>query len=347
MPDGGRAQQSVVRAPYDPGARVVAVIGAASYLGAELVRRLEADPRYVRILAIDVRRPVLPGRAAYYHKIDLTLPTADADLAELLGREGADTVVHAAFLTSPTHNTSWAHELESIGTMHVLNACGEARVHKLVMLSTTMLYGAHPGNPNFLSERHETRGHPRSRFINEKLEAERQVRRYATDSPSQVVTILRAAATLGPTARNFFTRFFLRPVAPILMGYDPLLQFVHERDLIDAFALAVEHDFPGIFNIVGDGVLPYTTVLAMMGKIPLPMPALLAYPVSRALWVTQVFDSPPSFLDFLRYLCVADGEKAQRVMGFRPRYDIKGTIADFLGVMKQQPPPRAARHEVT
>jgi UDP-glucose 4-epimerase len=256
-------------------------------------------------------------------------------------------VVHAAFLASPTHNTSWAHELESIGTMHVLNACGEARVHKLVMLSTTMLYGAHPGNPNFLSERHETRGHPRSRFINEKLEAERQVRRYATENPSQVVTILRAAATLGPTVRNFFSRFFLRPVAPILMGYDPLLQFVHERDLVDAFVLAIEHDFPGVFNIVGDGVLPYTTVLAMMGKIPLPMPALLAYPVSRALWVTQVFDSPPSFLDFLRYLCVADGEKALRVMGFRPRYDIKATIADFLGVMKQPPPARAARQEVT
>src|SRR6185295_16796925 len=160
----------------------------------------------------------------------------DADLAELLGREGADTVVHVAFLTSPTHDTAWAHELESIGTMHVLNACGAARVHKLVMLSSTMLYGPHPGNPNFLSERHETRGHPRSRFINEKLEAERQVRRHADENPWQVVTILRAAATLGPTLRNFFSRFFLRPVAPVLMGYDPLLQLVHERDLIEAFA---------------------------------------------------------------------------------------------------------------
>lgn len=339
MAEGERARAMVARgaagAPGDstwPSRRVVAVTGAAGFLGSAIVRRLAADPRCVRLLALDVRRPRGLPTVAQYHKLDLTLPSADAELAELLSREGADTLVHASFLAAPTHNTAWAHELEAIGTMHVINAVSEARVHKLVMLSTTLLYGAHPDNPNFLTERHETRGHKRSRFISEKLEAERQVRRFAAESAAHVVTILRCAATIGPTVQNVFTRFFARPVAPVLWGYDPLLQLLHEDDLCEAVALSVEHDVPGIFNIVGDGVLPYTTVLAMMGKVPLPMPGLLAYPMSRALWVTQVFDSPPSFLDFLRFLCVADGEKARRVMGFSPRHDIRSTIADFLGV---------------
>src|SRR5207249_1837844 len=113
-------------------------------------------------------------------------------------------------------------------------------------------------------------------------------------------------------------------------GYDPLLQFVHEQDVVDAFVYATLADHPGAFNIVADGVLPYSTVLALMGKLPLPMPTFLAYPVSQALWMTQIFDSPPNFLDFLRYLCVADGAKAKREMGFAPRYDIKATILDFL-----------------
>ncbi|MGZ3443507.1 MAG: hypothetical protein ACXVDD_28490, partial [Polyangia bacterium] len=73
-------------------------------------------------------------------------------------------------------------------------------------------------------------------------------------------------------------------------------------------------------------------ILAMMGKVPLPMPHFLARPLSRALWATQIFDSPPNFLDFLRFLCVADGGKAKRVMGFQPAYDLKATIHDFLGV---------------
>jgi UDP-glucose 4-epimerase len=72
------------------------------------------------------------------------------------------------------------------------------------------------------------------------------------------------------------------------------------------------------------------------------MPHFLAKPISRALWAAQIFDSPPNWLDFLRFLCVADGGKAQRVMGFEPRYDIKGVINDFLGVGLSLPPARVA-----
>jgi UDP-glucose 4-epimerase len=268
-----------------------------------------------------------------FHKVDLTLPTADADLAAIWKREGVDTVVHAAFLSSPTHAAAWAHELESIGTMHVLNAVAECNVRKLVVWSQTVVYGAHPLNPNFLTEDHELRGDKsKSRFVKDKVEVERQVHRFRRENPDTIVSTLRTAATLGPTIRNFATRFFSRPVAPTLMGFDPLMQFVHERDVTDAFVRAVDGDFPGEFNIVGDGVLPYSTILAMMGKLPIPMPHFLAYPLSQALWATQVFDSPPNFLDFLRFLCVADGAKAEKVLGYKPSYDIKSIINDFLGV---------------
>ncbi len=323
----------VARPPFDPEQRVVAVTGAYSFIGAELIKRLERDRRYYKVIAVDVRKPTFPMSKTQFHKIDLTLPTADADLAAVWKREGVDTVVHAAFLSSPTHSNAWAHELESIGTMHVLNACAECQIRKLLVWSQTVVYGAHPLNPNFLSEEHELRGQlSRSRYVKDKVEVEKQVRRFRGGDPDGIVTTLRTAATLGPTIRNFATRFFSRPLAPVLMGYDPLMQFVHERDVITAFSIAVDQDHPGEFNIVGDGVLPYSTILAMMGKVPLPMPRFFAYPLSRALWATQIFDSPPNFLDFLRFLCVADGGKAGRMLGFRPQYDIKQTIHEFLGV---------------
>jgi len=336
------------RPPVDPEQRVVAVTGAYSYIGAELCKRLERDRRYYKVLAIDVRKPTFPLGKTQYHRVDLTNPTADDELATIFAREGVDTVVHAAYLSAPTHASAWAHELESIGTMHVLNATAECRVPKLVVWSQTVVYGAHPANPNFLTEEHELRGDKaRARFVRDKVEAERQVRRFRKENAETCVTVLRTAPTLGPTIRNFTTRFFARPVAPILMGFDPLMQLVHERDVTDAFVLAVDGTFPGEFNIVGDGVLPYTTILAMMGKVPIPMPHFIAYPISQALWATQIFDSPPNFLDFLRFLCVADGAKAKRVMGWKPRYDIKATIADFLGVRDSQHEPAAPRAAAT
>ena len=315
--------------------RVAAITGACTYLGTELCKRLDEDPRYDKIVVLDVRPPSLPAAAQsklVFFNVDLTQPTVDDDLAVLLDREGVDTVVHGAFLSHPTHAQEWAHELEDVGTMHVLNACAEVATPRVVMVSTTLVYGAHPANPNVLPESAELRGHRDSRFINDKVRAEKQALRFARDNPGSRVAILRFAPILGPTVSNMFTRFLSRPVAPVMMGHDPLMQFVHELDAAWALQLAVDGDAEGPFNIVGKGVLPYTTVLAMMGRVPMPVPYLAARQLFKALWATQVVRSPPSLLDFLLYLCVADGERARRELGFAPRLSIKRTIYDFLGL---------------
>lgn len=327
----------------DPEARVVAITGACNFLGTEVLRRIEDDRRYERVLALDIRKPEIPLEKTEFHQLDLTLPTADADLVEILGGEGVDTVVHAAFLSYPTHANEWAHELEDIGTMHVFNACAEVAPSRVILVSSTLVYGAAPTNPNFLTEEDELKGHADSRFIKDKVRAERQARRFADEHPATKVAVLRFAPILGPTVTNMFTRFFSRPIAPVMMGYDPLLQFVHERDATRALKLAVDRDVEGAFNIVGDGVLPYTTVLAMMGKLPFHLPHFVARPLSKALWATQVLDSPPSFLDFLRFLCVADGARARQALGFEPEFDVKRTILDFLGVPSEDGAPDIAR----
>ncbi len=318
-------------APTD--GRVVAVTGACTFLGGELIRRLEEDRRFGRILALDVRAPALTtGKKVEFVKLDLTQPTVDDELAVLLGKANVDTVVHGAFLSHPTHAAEWAHELEDVGTMHVLNACAGIEPRRLVMVSTTLVYGAHPKNPNFLHEESELRGHRDSRFVNDKVRAEKQVQRFAKEHPNVEVCVLRFAPILGPTISNMYTRFFSRPVAPVMMGHDPLMQFVHEQDAAFALLRAVDSTATGAFNIVGKGVLPYTTVLALLGRVPITMPQVIARQLTKVLWATQLVGSPPSFLDFLLYLCVADGAKAKRELGFSPRLSIKRTILDFLGL---------------
>jgi UDP-glucose 4-epimerase len=326
--------------------RVVAVTGACTYLGGELLRRLEEDPRYSRVLALDVRAPAATGGKVEFIKLDLTQPTVDGELATLLQHAKVDTFVHGAFLAHPTHAAEWAHELEDVGTMHVLNACAGIEPRRLVMVSTTLVYGAHPKNPNFLTEDAELRGHRDSRFVNDKVRAERQVQRFAKEHPNVKVCVLRFAPILGPTISNMYTRFFSRPVAPVMMGHDPLMQFVHEQDAAFALVKAVESDAIGPFNIVGKGVLPYTTVLALLGRVPVPMPQIVARQLTKVLWATQLVGSPPSFLDFLLYLCVADGARARAALGFSPRLSIKRTILDFLGIAPEDGATDIARASV-
>ena len=214
----------------------------------------------------------------------------------------------------------------------MLNAAAEVGIRKLVQWSLTAVYGAYHDNPNFLTESHPLRGHAASRYLSDRVAAEQEVRTFRAEHPETVVTVLRTANTLGPTIPNFVTRYFRTPAVPVLMGYDPLMQFLHEEDAVDAFKLAIDNDVPGEFNIAADGVLPYSTVLAMMGRVPLPVPTFLAFPLAHTLWATQALETPPAFLDMLRYLCVADTRAARERLGFQPRFDIRATIHDFLGV---------------
>ena len=314
--------------------RIVTVTGAASFLGTNLVGLLEEDERVARIVAIDIKPPQTAQRKTRFYEVDFTQPTAEARLSEIFATERTDTLVHLAFLASPSHGIAVAHELESVGTRHVLVAARHAAVRKVVMWSQTVLYGANASNPNFLTEKHPLAAPTSEPFYADKLEAETELARFAQKEPGAIVTVLRTAPILGPTIHNYVTRYLSRKVVPTMMGFDPLVQFVHEIDAIAAFTLAVDRDFPGIYNIVADGVLPLSTVIKLAGRLAVPIPHPLAHAAGAALWLAHMSEAPPSFMHHLRFLCVADGAKAKDKMGFRPAYTTREAVLDFTSAQR-------------
>ena len=314
--------------------RVVTVTGAASFLGTNLVGLLEEDPRVSRIVAIDIKPPHTAQRKTRYYEVDFTQPTAEARLSEIFAAERTDTLVHLAFLASPSHGIAVAHELESVGTRHVLVAARHAHVRKVVMWSQTVLYGANPSNPNFLTEKHPLQAPTSEPFYADKIEAEAEVARFAQKVPGAIVTVLRTAPILGPTIHNYVTRYLSRKLVPTMMGFDPLVQFVHEIDAIAAFKLAIDRDHAGVFNIVADGVLPLSTVIKLAGRFAVPVPHPLAQTFGAAMWLAHMSEAPPSFMTHLRFLCVADGEKAKDRMGFRPAYTTREAVLDFTSAQR-------------
>lgn len=333
-PIPGKSERGWDPAPgRETGDRVVALTGAHGFLGSEIIRRLEADRRYYKVVAFDLRKPEFPLEKTQFYKLDLTLPGADAQLAAILRGEQVDTFVHLAFLSDFTHRSAWAHELESIGTMHVLNASSESRVKRFVMWSQGICYGANPQNPAYLREDHPLDGvsGPNDTFFADKIDAERQVHQFGAERPEVTVTVLRMAPILAPGGINFISRMLANRTIPVLLGYDPLLQLLHPQDACRALKQVVDHEHPGVFNIASGGVLPLRTVIGLLGRMPIPMPASLATRVSRVLWMGQIIDVPPSFLSFLRYPCVLDIDKARSELGFEPEHDIHSILAELAG----------------
>lgn len=309
--------------------RVVAITGSQSFLGRNLIGLFEESRRIARVISLDTNSPVTSGAKTRHYDVDLTRDGVEEVLFETLQSERVDTLVHAAFLQAPTHSLSWAHDFESVGTMHVLNACRRAQVRKVVMWSQTLLYGASPTNPNFLSESHPLRANPFDPYCADKVAAENEALHYGRPGRGRLLTILRTAPILGPTVDNYYTRYFKHRIVPSVMGFDPLWQFLHEADAVAAFKLAVDRDAPGVFNIVADGVLPLSTALKLSGSARLPMPRTAAELAVGVLWAARGIDIPTYFLDYLQYLCVADGSKAKQVLGFTPVHTSREALIDF------------------
>jgi UDP-glucose 4-epimerase len=309
----------------------IAVMGATSFLGRHLIALLEEDERVGRVVALDVMAAGHAGRKTVGRAVDLTLSTAEDRLVQILEAENVDTVVHLAFLSSPTHATAWAHELESVGTMHLLNAARRTSLRKLVLRSHTLLYGAHPTNPNFLTEAHPLRARRSEPFLADKMDAENDVLAFANEGKGRTVTVLRMAPLLGPSVRGYVARYLGHRLVPTILGFDPLWQLVHEADAVAALKLAVDRDAPGVFNVVGEGVLPLSTVVKLAGRVAVPLPRSAAKAALAALWLAQVGEAPATLVDYLQHLCVADGERARRHLGFIPAYTTRETVLDFAG----------------
>jgi UDP-glucose 4-epimerase len=284
-----------------------------------------------QLTVIDITKPKNLPKGIRFHKIDLTEPAVDGKIAELLKKEQIDTVIHASIFWNPSRRREHAHEVEVIGTMHLLNACHEHEVRKFILVSSTIVYGAKATNPNFIEETAPLYGGFSNRYLRDKVELEEEVRKFRKRHPKTVVTVLRPCMVIGPRVQNFATGMLANPVIPSILGYDPLVQFIHESDVLRALRLSIVQDHHGEFNLVGEGVMPLSYAIKLAGRVNLPLIYSLAKPTISMLWHSNLVEFPPQVLDFLRYIWVADGQKAATQMGFKPRYSSKEALESYCG----------------
>ena len=310
--------------------RSLAVTGLDTFVGLRLVERLQRRADAPEIVGVDVRLPRrLEGRIRF-HRVDLTDPTADSLLAEVLQKEGCGAIVHAAFFSRPQADRAAAHELEVIGSLHVMNAAAAAGVSKLVVTSSARVYGAHADNPNFLSEEHPLRAHPGAPAVQDRAEMERLLALFAERHPAMVVTALRPCQVMGPTIDDETVRHFEAAAVITPLGFDPLMQVLHEEDWLRALELALERDVRGPINLASSGQLPLSTLLRLAGKKrrALPHPLLYRLGYLPALW--RAGASPGGFYDYLRFLWVVDTRRARDELGFEPEYSTREAWMSFI-----------------
>lgn len=314
-------------------APAVALVGPGTFLGRRTLAWL-SENAVGPVVVIDAKRPeTLPPEAKFY-KVDLTQPTADAMLVDIFRNEKVDTVLHLGQYTRPQRAEAKSHEYEVIGTFHLLNAIAAAGVRKLVAASSTLVYGADPLNPNYLSENSPFRIRKSYKFVADKVEAEQLFAQFRQRHKDKILTVLRFAPTLGPTVHNYVSASLDLPAVPTLLGFDPLVQLLHESDALRAVQAAILRDYSGPVNIVPEDVLPLSTLLFRAGRMNVPIAHPIAYPMVAAAWAAGISPVPSEHLDYIRYLYCADGELAQKVLDFRADYRTGDTLQSYASVRR-------------
>jgi UDP-glucose 4-epimerase len=315
---GGRGRVVAFAAAGGRRPRVV-VTGGAGPLGSRFVRALAARGTH-DIVVLDLVPPPDAPPDVRHRFLDLNLPHADGTVYKLLKEERPDAVVHLAQIRSPSRDATYVHELNAIGSLHVLAAAGEAKVGRLILGSTTLVYGARGDNPNYLTEEHPLRPDPQDRFVRDFVEAESHARAHVRRYPEAKVTVLRFAPFMSADVRDYRAKVLGAPFAVTLLGYDPLVQALHTDDAVQATLLAFDRpEATGVFNIAPEGVLPISSARLLFGSLPVPVPHGLAYVLYEAAWELGIGLMPGIHAHYLRYLCVADNRKARRLLGFVPR----------------------------
>lgn len=310
-----------------PVGRRVLITGLASFWGGRMALALEADPSVDVIIGLDTADPVVALERTEFVRADETYSI----LARLVRAARIDTVVHAALVVDSTAMGSRRmHEQNVIGSLNLLAATGAADspVRSLVVKSSTLVFGASARDPYWFSERTARVAPVRTRIERSLIEVEDYLAGFAEDNPDVRVATLRFANVLGSDIDTPLTRALSGPLVPRIAGFDPQVQFVSQTDVVRALRFAVERDLSGVFNVAGDGRLPWSEAIKVAGHLPLPVT-----PVGTGLAATALarvgLDLPQEVLDLLRYGRGVDTGKLKRA-GFRYTHTTLSALQDFV-----------------
>jgi UDP-glucose 4-epimerase len=314
--------------------KVVLVTGVARQLGGRFVRRIQREPEVDRVIGVDAVRPGHHLGGAEFVQADIRQPT----IAKVLAEHAVDTVVHMDVTGTPLGtrgSRSTVKETNVIGTMQLLGACQKApAVKRLVVKSSTSVYGSAPRDPAVFTETTPPKSLPSGGFAKDAVEVEGYVRGFARRRPDVAVCVLRFANILGPCADSPLADYFSLPVLPTVFGYDPRLQFVHEDDVMEVLRIASFEARrgtlnSGTFNIAGDGVLLLSQTARRLGRptVPVLLPAVTW--VGSALRSVGMTDFSPEQIRLLTHGRVVQTTQMRETLGFQPVYTTAEAFADF------------------
>lgn len=318
----------------------VVVTGATGNVGSALLRVLAGDEGIDEIVGIARRRPALQLPRTTWQQADV----ATADLRPHL--EGADAVVHLAWLIQPSRDERVLQMTNVEGSARVFEAAADAGVGALVYASSIGAYSPGPKD-RAVDESWPTEGIETSFYARHKAAVERILDDVEARHPRLRVVRLRPGLIFQREAASEIRRYFAGPFLPGVLlrrGLIPFVpthprlrvQAVHTHDVAEAYRLAiVTPEARGAFNVAADPVLDGERIAKLLGARPVPVPGRALRIAADLTWRARLQPTPKGWVDMGLGVPIMDVTRARRELRWTPRKSAEDALLELLEGLRE------------
>lgn len=290
----------------------VLITGISGKVANVVAERLLAEGH--EIIGID-RRPwpeAPPG--VDMHEVDIRKRAAE----EVFRKTRPEVVIHMATVTHLLARSEDRYRINLGGTRAVFDYARAHGVGQVVVIGRHTYYGAAPDSPLYHTEDEPPMAATTFPELSDLVAADLFACTALWRSPEICTAVLRFCYTLGPTGSGTLCTFLRGPRVPTLLGFDPLFQFMHERDVANAIALAVSRRVRGVYNVTGPQPVPLRMLIREAGRKSMPLPEFVFTGLLGRFGLPRL---PPGALGHIKYPVVIDGGAFRKLTGFTYEVD--------------------------
>lgn len=297
---------------------------------------LELVSRGHSVTGID-RRP-WPDCPAGVQLVQTDIRKPDAE--ETFRREHPDAVIHMATVSYLTTRRDERYRINLGGTQKVFEYCERHGVPQALFVGRHTYYGAVPDAALYRSEDEPPMALESFPELADLVAADLFAASALWRSPERVTAVLRLVYTLGPSLHGTLASFLAGPRVPMILGFDPLFQFMHERDAVASIILTLERKLRGVFNVAGPQALPLSELIRATGRTPTRIARVLHPLLLGRFGLPRL---PSGAVAHIKYPIVISDKAFRQATGFSHQYGEYETLDAFLAASPA--PIRSSAHE--
>lgn len=307
----------------------VLITGIASPIGRMVAARLAGAGH--EVVGIDRRPWSDPPEGVEMHAVDVRKRAAE----DVFRKARPEAVIHMATVTHLTQRSEERYRINLGGTRAVFEHAHAYGAEHVIFVGRHTYYGAAADLPLYHTEDEPPMAATTFPELADLVAADLYASMALWRKPEVPTAVLRLCYTLGRSGQGTLAKFLEGRHVPSILGFDPLFQFMDERDVARAIVLTVEARLRGIFNVAGPHPVPLSVIAEATGRTRIPVPEGLFVAMMGRFGLPRL---PRGALAHIKYPVVVDAARFRKETGFHYENDESAVLRDFKNA---HPPKRA------